>query len=170
MMAATRHEFGQIDVLVLNASGGLKKAQSSEYAMQLNLFAQMSIVDAALPLIPRSGRIIFVTSHMVHFYAERGSLGPYEPVVASKYAGEQALLKRRPKFDKLEISLGIVNGDMIEGAITLKLLDRVDRGTIQARRTQAGALPTVSKFDRAIADAATNNEPPEQTIYVGITD
>lgn len=67
MMAATRHEFGQIDVLVLNASGGLEKGQPSEYAMQLNLFAQMSIVDAALPLIPRSGRIIFVTSHMVHF-------------------------------------------------------------------------------------------------------
>lgn len=74
-------------------------------------------------------------------------MGPYEPVVASKYAGEQALLKRRPKFDKLEISLGIVSGDMIERAITLKLLDRVDRGTIQARRTQAGALPTVSEFD-----------------------
>jgi NAD(P)-dependent dehydrogenase (short-subunit alcohol dehydrogenase family) len=84
MIEAVRREYGRLDVLVLNASGGLEKDKPADYAMQLNLIAQVRLVDTAIPLMPRGGRIVFVTSHMAHFHGERPIGGPYEPVAASK--------------------------------------------------------------------------------------
>ena len=134
MIDSVGREFGRLDVLILNASGGLEKGKPAEYAMQLNLSAQVRLVDLSLTWMPRDARVVFVTSHMAHFYAERGMVGPYQPVAASKYAGEQALRGRRAELAKLGIHLAIVSGDMIEGTITPRLLERMDRGTTQARR------------------------------------
>jgi NAD(P)-dependent dehydrogenase (short-subunit alcohol dehydrogenase family) len=170
MMEAIRQEFQRIDVLVLNASGGLEKGKSPDYAMQLNLGAQVGVVDGALPLLSPTGRIVFVTSHMAHFYAERGMSGPYEPVAASKYAGEQALRARRTELANLRIGLVVVSGDMIEGTITPKLLERMDRGMTVARREQVGSLPTIDEFAEAIADAASSRNTTNGTIFVGKTD
>jgi 3-oxoacyl-[acyl-carrier protein] reductase len=170
MMESIRQEFQRIDVLVLNASGGLEKGKSPNYAMQLNLDAQVCVVDGALPLMSSAGRIVLVTSHMAHFYAERGMSGPYEPVAASKYAGEQALRARRTEFANLGIALVVVSGDMIEGTITPKLLERMDRGMTVARREQAGSLPTIDVFAEAIADAASSPNTTNETIFVGKTD
>jgi 3-oxoacyl-[acyl-carrier protein] reductase len=170
MMESVRLEFGRLDTLILNASGGLEKGKPADYAMQLNLTAQVQVVDLALPLMPRGSRIVFVTSHMAHFYADRGMSGPYQPVAASKYAGEQALRARRAEFDNLGIALVVVSGDMIEGTITPRLLERMNRGATQARRDEVGSLPTVDDFARAIADAATQAQPSLATIFVGSTD
>lgn len=167
MVELIRQEFGRIDVLILNASGGLEKGKPADYAMQLNLHAQVRLVDVALPLMPRGGRIVFVTSHMAHFYADRGVSGPYEAVAASKYAGEQALRARSAEFGTRGIALVVVSGDMIEGTITPKLLERMNRGVTQARREQAGSLPTIDEFARAIADAVIDPQPSGATIFVG---
>ena len=169
MMESVRLEFGRIDTLILNASGGLEKGKPSDYAMQLNLTAQVQVVDLALPLMRRGSRIVFVTSHMAHFYADRGMSGPYQPVAASKYAGEQALRARRAAFDEAGIALVIVSGDMIEGTITPRLLERMNRGLTQSRRDDVGPLPTVDEFAQAIADAATDPQPSRATIFVGST-
>jgi hypothetical protein len=59
---------------------------------------------------------------------------------------------------------------MIEGTITPRLLERMDRGMVQNRRRQAGALPTIDEFAHAIADAASSPEPAGATIFVGSTD
>jgi NAD(P)-dependent dehydrogenase (short-subunit alcohol dehydrogenase family) len=77
MVSTIGKTFGRLDALVLNASGGLEKGKPPEYAMDLNLTAQIGLVGASLPLIRRGGRIVFITSHMAHFYAERGMVGPY---------------------------------------------------------------------------------------------
>jgi 3-oxoacyl-[acyl-carrier protein] reductase len=169
MMDSVRLEFGRIDTLILNASGGLEKGKPPDYAMELNLTAQVRVVDLGLPLMPRGSRIIFVTSHMAHFYGDRGVSGPYHPVAASKYAGEQALRARRAELDKMGIALIVVSGDMIEGTITPRLLERMNRGVTQSRRDEAGSLPTVDEFARAIADAATDAQPSQATIFVGNT-
>jgi 3-oxoacyl-[acyl-carrier protein] reductase len=169
MMDSVRLEFGRIDTLILNASGGLEKGKPPDYAMQLNLTAQVRVVDLALPLMLRGSRIIFVTSHMAHFYRDRDVSGPYQPVAASKYAGEQALRARCAEFDKMGIALIVVSGDMIEGTITPRLLERMNRGLTQSRRDEAGSLPTVDEFARAIADAATDAQPSQATIFVGNT-
>jgi 3-oxoacyl-[acyl-carrier protein] reductase len=170
MLEAIRSQFEHIDVLILNASGGLEKGKPPDYAMQLNLDAQVRLADSALPLMPTGSRIVFVTSHMAHFYASKGVAGPYEPVAASKHAGEQALRARRTEFSRLGISFVVVSGDMIEGTITPRLLERRDRGMTQARREQVGVLPTVEEFADTIADAASRADPADSTIFVGSTD
>jgi NAD(P)-dependent dehydrogenase (short-subunit alcohol dehydrogenase family) len=169
MIASIAREFGRLDVLILNASGGLEKGKPPQYAMQLNFTAQVRLVDASLPLMARGGRIVFVTSHMAHFYGKQAVAGPYEPVAASKHAGEHALRERHRDFENLGIKLTVVSGDMIEGTITPRLLERMDRGTTQARRDQVGSLPTVAEFARAIADAATAVTSSGNTIFVGST-
>jgi NAD(P)-dependent dehydrogenase (short-subunit alcohol dehydrogenase family) len=49
MIEAVRHEYGRLDVLVLNASGGLEKGKPSDYAMQLNLTAQVWVACLKKP-------------------------------------------------------------------------------------------------------------------------
>jgi NAD(P)-dependent dehydrogenase (short-subunit alcohol dehydrogenase family) len=93
---AVREHYGRLDVLVLNASGGLEKDQPADYALRLNLTAQVETVTALLPLLPAGGCIVFVTSHWAHFHGQRPALPAYEPVAASKKAGEQALRERTP--------------------------------------------------------------------------
>ncbi len=86
-MMEVAEEAGRIDLLVLNASGGLEKDKPADYAMQLNLSAQERLVELALPLMPRGGRIVFVTSHLAHFHGDKPVPSLYEPVAASKKAG-----------------------------------------------------------------------------------
>ena len=162
---------GTLDFLILNASGGLEKGVAPDYAMQLNLTAQINLADAALPLMARGGRIVFVTSHLAHFYHDKPMDGVYAPVAASKRAGEDALRAKMDEFAAQGLSLVVVSGDMIEGTITPKLLERAQRGTIETRREQAGQLPNVEEFARAIVAAATDeNLASGTTIYVGNVD
>jgi NAD(P)-dependent dehydrogenase (short-subunit alcohol dehydrogenase family) len=96
--------------------------------MQLNLTAQERLVSLALPLMPKGGRVVFVTSHLAHFYGEKPVYAAYEPVAASKKAGEEALRARIPELAEKGISLVVVSGDLIEGTITPKLMERSNRG------------------------------------------
>ena len=162
---------GPLDVLVLNASGGLEKNVAPDYAMRLNLDAQVGLLQSALPLLAPGARVVFVTSHLAHFYGEKAVPPLYEPVAASKRAGEDALRARAPDLDARGARLVVVSGDMIEGTITPKLMERASRGAIEARRAQAGTLPTVEEFARAIVDAAFDADlPGGATIYVGQID
>lgn len=43
--------FGKLDVLVLNASGGLEKDVDQGYAMTLNRDSQVALAKGALPLM-----------------------------------------------------------------------------------------------------------------------
>ena len=171
MMAAAQAHFARLDILILNASGGLEKDKPAEYALLLNRTAQEQVVDLAVPLMPSGGRIVFVTSHLAHFYGQKPVYAAYEPVAASKKAGEQALRARIPALLARGISLVVVSGDLIEGTITPRLMQRSRPGLIEARRAQAGALPTVDEFARSIVDAATDTQLENgATIFVGATD
>jgi 3-oxoacyl-[acyl-carrier protein] reductase len=171
MAQAIAETFDRLDILILNASGGLEKDRPASYAMQLNLTAQVQTVDALLPLLPSGGCIVFVTSHWAHFYGQTPVMATYEPIAASKKAGEDALRARIPEFGQRGLRLAIVSGDMIEGTITPKLLERSQPGTLAARRKQAGELPTIEEFARAIVDAAADASLPSgHTILIGSTD
>lgn len=159
---------GGLELLVLNASGGLEKDQKPGYAMRLNHGAQLELLTHALPLMPPGSRVVFVTSHLAHFYGEKPVLPGYEPVAESKRAGEQALRARIPELNERGVSLVVVSGDLIEGTITPKLLQRAVPGLIEARRKQTGRLPTTEEFAGAIADAAGDaGLESGATLYVG---
>lgn len=171
MFQAVATTYGKLDLLVLNASGGLEKGKSINYAMDLNLTAQDRLVAMALPLMQGGGRIVFVTSHLAHFHGQKPVYELYEPVAASKYAGEQALRQRMPQLQEQGISLAVVSGDLIEGTITPKLMERSNKGIINKRREQAGSLPTVAEFAEAIADACANfSLSSGTTTFVGSTE
>lgn len=150
---------GHLDILVLNASGGMERelvAADPDYAMHINRDAQLALVKAALPLLHPGGSIVFVTSHWAHLYGKMPQLPAYEPVAESKYAGEQALRALQPDFHARGLRLLVVTGDLIEGTITPKLLERGAPGLIERRRTTQGALPTARDMGREIVQAALN--------------
>ena len=171
MMQTIKQEIPQLDLLILNASGGLEKDKPASYAMLLNCTAQENLLHASLPLLTAGSRVIFVTSHLAHFYGEKTVYTAYEPVAKSKKAGELALLNRIPELTEKGISLVIVSGDLIEGTITPKLMERSSRGLIETRREQAGSLPTVDDFALAIVHAAFDKTLTSgDVIFVGNTD
>ena len=64
---------GRLDLLILNAAGGLepaKLAQDPDYPMRINRDAQVALVEQALPLMPRGSTIVYVTSHWSHLYGQ----------------------------------------------------------------------------------------------------
>ena len=157
--AQLKHWTKHLDILVLNASGGMEKdllAIDPEYPMHLNRDAQIQFVDAALPLLSKGGVIVFVTSHWAHLYGKMEQIPAYEPIAESKYAGEVALRAHQDEFTHKGIRLLIVTGDLIEGTITPKLLERAAPGLIDQRRHAKGALPTAAEMGREIALTAIN--------------
>lgn len=205
-----------LDLLVLNASGGLERdllAEDPQYPMRINRDAQVALVEVLLPLLtapstpsgglaaassPSSGQavrwtpnggpadlvdgqgpdqatVVFVTSHWAHLYGQVEQLPEYGPVGASKHAGEQALRARQPELTARGVRLLVVTGDLVEGTVTPRLLNRLAR----ARTGQADTpwpddattrqdLPTTNDFAEAIVRAATDlSLPTGHTVAVG---
>lgn len=168
MIADIGRRFGRLDVLVLNASGGLEQGADAGYAMRLNRDAQRRLVELALPLMPPGARIVFVTSHQAHFYPHKAVPKGYAPIALSKRAGETALHGMKHEFDRRGIHFTVVSGDMIDGTIIIRLLQRRDPGAVDARRAHA-PLPTIEEFAAAIAGAARSPYHPG-IVYVGGSD
>ena len=170
MFNRVRAVHGRLDVLVLNASGGMERDADPGYALRLNRDAQLEVATMAAELMPAGSRIVFVTSHQAHFHGRRPGVAAYEAVARSKRAGEDALRERLPGLAERGIGLVVVSGDMIDGTITVTLLDRMEPGLIDARREQVGTIPTVEEFAAAVAAAATADVPSGHTVYVGGAD
>ncbi len=153
---------GRLDLLVLNASGGLEReivAANPDYPMTINRDAQIATLDAVLPMLsqaPGGGTVVFVTSHWAHLYGEVVQLPAYDPVASSKHAGERALRARLDELTGQNVRLAVITGDLIEGTITPKLLERAMPGMTAEARDRAGDLPTTEDMAAAIVGAATN--------------
>ena len=151
LVDASVEHFGSLDLLILNASGGMEADRGEDYALKLNRDAQVGMVKAAMDVMPDGSQIVFVTSHQAHFIHEVSTMDAYEPVARSKRAGEDALRDLIPELDERGITLTVVSGDMIEGTITATLLNRAEPGAIEARREAAGKLYSVEEFGAEIA-------------------
>ncbi|CAH0178487.1 MULTISPECIES: SDR family oxidoreductase [unclassified Microbacterium] len=162
-------EFGRLDILVLNASGGMESGMAEDYALTLNRDAQLNVLNAARPLLADGSRVVFVTSHQAHFIRTTPTMPEYEPVALSKRAGEDALRELIPSLEEEGIGFTVVSGDMIEGTITATLLERANPGAISARREDAGRLYNVSEFAAEVAKAALDAVPADNTRLVGDT-
>jgi len=167
MFDAVNTQWGGLDLLVLNASGGMESGMGDDYAMKLNRDAQVNVLNAALPLMASGSRVVFVTSHQAHFVGTAETMPEYLPVALSKRAGEDALRSRIDELTEKGIGFVVVSGDMIEGTITATLLERANPGAIESRREEAGKLYTVSEFAAEVAQAAVDPIPENHTRYVG---
>lgn len=169
MFGEVQREFGGLDILVLNASGGMEAGMGEDYALKLNRDAQLSVLEAALPLLGEGSRVVFVTSHQAHFIRTTPTMPEYEGVALSKRAGEDALRERIPELDEQGVEFVVVSGDMIEGTVTATLLNRLSPGAIEERREQAGRLYNVGEFAAEVARAAVEPVPADHTRLVGDT-
>ena len=169
MYAEVEREFGGLDILVLNASGGMESGMGEDYALLLNRDAQVGALQSALPLLSPGSRVVFVTSHQAHFIRTTPTMPEYEPVALSKRAGEDALRELIPDLSERGIEFVVVSGDMIEGTITATLLERANPGAIASRRESAGRLYNVGEFAAEIARAAVDPIPDDNTRLVGDT-
>lgn len=169
LAAALRQWTPRLDALILNASGGLEREQLAadpQYPTRINRDAQLATVDALLPLMGVGGVLVLVTSHWAHLFGRVEQLPAYDAVAESKHAGEVALRARMPEFAARGIRLLVVTGDLIEGTITPKLLERKAPGLAEGRRDEVGALPTADDMGAAIAVAATDATLPSGHVVV----
>ena len=167
MMEAIRARFGTLEIVVLNASGGMESGMGEDYALRLNRDAQVNVLTAALPLLGEGARVVFVTSHQAHYIRTTPTMPEYEAVALSKRAGEDALREHIPTLAERGIGFTVVSGDMIEGTITATLLERAAPGAIDARKEAAGKLYNVSEFAAEVAQAAVDPVPEDNTRLVG---
>ena len=167
MMGSIKERWGGLDLLILNASGGMEADMGEDYAMKLNRDAQVGLLMSALPLMERGARVVFVTSHQAHFIREVETMPEYEPVALSKRAGEDALRGMNDQMKSLGIDFVVVSGDMIEGTVTATLLNRANPGVIDQRKEQVGKLYNVDEFAAEVALAAVEDIPDDHTRLVG---
>lgn len=170
MLGDIRERFGGLDVLVLNASGGLEPGADAGYAMRLNCDAQVALARLALPLMSAGGRIVFVASHLAHFHGRKPVPTDYLPIATSKQAGEAALRRMLPEFEAAAVTFVVASGDMIEGSTMVRLFERRDPDAVAARRDAGGGLPTTTEFAAAIVRATDEPHDNGDTIYVGGAD
>lgn len=170
MVDQIRVEHAGLDALVLNASGGLELGAGPEYPMLVNHDAQVALIDATLPLMSRGSRLVFVTSHQAHFVASRDVPADYLPIAQSKRAGEDSIRARQDELSARGVALSVVSGDMIDGTIIVRLLERRDREAVDARRELSG-LPSIADFADAIANEADCRATTvSRTVFVGGSD
>jgi NAD(P)-dependent dehydrogenase (short-subunit alcohol dehydrogenase family) len=167
MFGEVKEKLGGLDILVMNASGGMEADLGENYAMRLNRDAQVELLKAALPLLGEGSRVVFVTSHQAHFIKTTETMPEYLQVALSKRAGEDALRELIPTLEDAGIGFVVVSGDMIEGTITATLLQRANPEAIGARREAAGRLYNVNEFAAEVALAAVEPVPENNTRYVG---
>ena len=157
----------------LNAAGGLERdlvAADPDYPMRINRDAQLTLVDGALALMPEGGTVIYVTSHWAHLHGQVDYMPGYAPVASTKHAGEQSLRARQQELAERGIRLLVVTGDLIEGTIMAKMMERRAPGLSEERRqeSQSGQLPSVTEMGEAIASAAMDTTlPGGYTVVVG---
>ncbi|WP_129658568.1 SDR family oxidoreductase [Rothia uropygialis] len=147
--------FGGLDVLVLNASGGMETDLGEDYALRLNRDAQLDLLRTAAEAMKPGSRVVYVTSHQAHFIKDVQTMPEYEAVARSKRAGEDALTAEIPALTEKGIELVVVSGDMIEGTVTATLLNRARPGTLEERRNEAGKLYSVEEFAQEVAKMVT---------------
>lgn len=167
MMLEIKETLGGLDILVLNASGGMEADMGEDYAMKLNRDAQVGLVMGAMPLMESGSRVVFVTSHQAHFIRDVETMPEYLPVALSKRAGEDALRGMIDHLSAAGIGFVVVSGDMIEGTVTATLLNRANPGVIESRKDQVGKLYNVEEFAAEVALAVVEDIPSDHTRLVG---
>ena len=155
-------------LLVLNASGGLERdllATDPEYPMHVNRDAQLAVLEAVVPLLELGATVVFVTSHWAHLYGRVPQFRSTSPFARSKNAGETVLRQHVPA---LNLRLLVVTGDLVEGTITAKLLERMDPGVRALRTSATHPLPSTGQMAGAIVAAALDERlPSSHTVVVG---
>ena len=155
-------------LLVLNASGGLERdllATDPEYPMHVNRDAQLAVLEAVVPLLELGATAVFRDEPLGAPVRPWPAASAVRAHRRSKNAGETALRQRVPA---LNLRLLVVTGDLVEGTITAKLLERMDPGVRALRTSATHPLPSTGEMAGALVAAALDERLPSgHTVVVG---
>lgn len=87
-------------------------------------------------------------------------------IAESKHAGEDALRAMTPNLVPIGTDFVVVSGDMVDGSIIVRLLERRNPDAVTDRRSH-GDLPSIEGFAGAIAAATHEPHAIGDTIHVG---
>ncbi|MDP9363130.1 MAG: SDR family oxidoreductase [Chloroflexota bacterium] len=158
-LTAVERSYGRPSAVVLDASGRLERefvGAHPRYPFRINRDAQLALLERSLPLIRRGATVVLVTNHRAHRHGEIEQSPAYEPGAASKHAGELAGRALLPAPTVRCVRLLVATGDLIEGTITAKLLERAAPGEAVTRGTIGGRVTSVEEMGAAIAAAVVD--------------
>jgi NAD(P)-dependent dehydrogenase (short-subunit alcohol dehydrogenase family) len=115
----------------------------------------------------KSQRVALITGGSRGIGAETAlALADHGYDIAFTYRNKAA--RAQDEFAGRGVRLVVVTGDLIEGTITPKLLERTAPGLIDQRRTTKGTLPTAAEMGKEIVLAAMKTDLPSgSTVVVG---
>lgn len=161
----------QVDVLVLNAAGGLERDKDENYAERINFEANMALVDLFIQYMSKGSLIIFTQSMWGHLYGEIDQEPEYEPVARSKHMAEEELRRRIPELEEKGIKIGILVGDVIKNTTMFKIINRRDKKRVAEEEllVPGGIYPDPDDMARRLVDMVIHPRESGFTEYVGRT-
>lgn len=159
---------GSLDIIILNAAGGLEQGKDADYPWRINVDAQTNLVHQALNLglFTNGGIIVYVTSHVAHLYRPgfqmcssktkiNDFLRMYHPVAKSKHEGELALRAIIPDLENHGIKLFFLTGPLVNGTPAVELYLKPEGQLALAQKVFG--LTTPEKMARQLVDHLENS-------------
>lgn len=143
-----------IDILVLNAAGGLEDGKAPDWADRINHEAQIALVKEFLPHMSRGAVIIYNQSLPSHFYGRTRQFAMYEPVARTKFAAERELREMIPELEAHGVRVGFIVGDLIRGTSGYSLFKATFRDGLNeiAGVPHDYQFPDANEYARALRD------------------
>lgn len=159
----------KVDVLVLNAAGGLEEGKGEDWADRINYEAQIELVQLFLPHMQEGGQIIFMQSLWSHYYGQTKQYAVYEPVARTKHAAEVALRSGIPEFEKRGVKLSVLVGDVIRDTSVHSMFSRVFKAAMVELESTVpgGRFPDADEVALTVRDMVLNPGENGATRYIG---
>ena len=146
-----------------------------EEAREINVFAQLRLVDKLIDNLAVGGKIVYLNSYPAHRFGlsqefKRELLGDYINTAQSHFEGEQALRSRIPEFTERDIRLAIVVGNGLDGTFVTRLLKLGNKEFVSQMLSfsELGYFPTVMDMATSVVKVIRGNYPTGRTEYVGL--
>jgi len=164
------NDYGQLDILILNAAGGLGPEWTEEEARAINVTAPLELTRELLPNMPRGSKVIGIPSLWSYLYGRIEPLPDYELVAKTKHEGEKALRHLIPQLEEQGVTLGFVCGHAIEDTLALRIIRRQNGDVIDSllATAEGETLPKRVDMANAALKLATTTFPPGYVEFVGV--
>jgi 3-oxoacyl-[acyl-carrier protein] reductase len=156
----------QLDLIILNASGGLESDAAEDYAMEVNCHGPKEFVKKALLYMSKGGTIVLINSNWGHYPGQLTPIPGYKPIAVSKKAGELSLIALRSLFEETEVNLIIISGPLIADTGTHMLLKRGQQEWYTEYMANGGKELPASEFADFIVQASNLRLPFGSTVLL----
>ncbi|MBI3342352.1 SDR family oxidoreductase [Candidatus Curtissbacteria bacterium] len=162
------HPTKKIDVLVLNAAGGLEENSDEDWADEINCHAQLALVAEALPYMAEGAKIIYLQSLWAHYFGQTMQLALYESIARTKHMAEQSLRFAIPELAAHGVKVGIIVGDAIQNTSQYAVFkSMLGEEFTSMEESIEGGFPTADTVGATMVDMALTNWESGHTKYLG---